>query len=315
MPISARAATCPTCGAGLSPKAGSRTVTCGYCKSEVVVEGAEKPDTATLFPNFRQRPIPCPNCEKKALRPRVRTRDFRCQACSEVFEGEYIEELIDRMIRAEDATDDLADILRGLMEREIPKAYWVGSVSEPKKDESSAPGCLGCLGMIMVGGLAFIGLAGWSMLARVGIAGGVGLVFGLGIIALVSSMIGPSVEEKRAALRAQWEASHPLLVELRDALGGLLLEAVEEAVEAVMDKMNDDGTDSEEYEKLAEPFADLDEDLAKDKLANLIETGWGANSVEAIVSQYGTDDEKAAYASCIAEWKPAWDETPSDDDE
>jgi ribosomal protein L37AE/L43A len=49
------------------------------------------------FQEFRQRPVPCPSCGRKALRPRVRTTDFRCQACGEVFSHDEIE------ARAQDA--------------------------------------------------------------------------------------------------------------------------------------------------------------------------------------------------------------------
>jgi hypothetical protein len=43
------------------------------------------------FHEFRQRPVSCPSCGRKALRPRVRTTDFRCQACGEVFSHDAIE--------------------------------------------------------------------------------------------------------------------------------------------------------------------------------------------------------------------------------
>lgn len=88
---------CPTCGARL-PSVTTATVVCSHCGEEVAakkerVGSGEAQPGAQQFPNFAKKPIPCPSCDKKGLRPRSRTNDFRCQHCGSIFTAEEIENL------------------------------------------------------------------------------------------------------------------------------------------------------------------------------------------------------------------------------
>ena len=113
---------------------------------------AQPADTTALFPNFCKHPIPCPSCGKKALRPRMRTRDFRCQACSRIFAGREIEQKAEEARvedgsraekakrhaeeflqvleaeheeerRATDARCDIAQVVLTIMARYVPREY------------------------------------------------------------------------------------------------------------------------------------------------------------------------------------------------
>jgi hypothetical protein len=126
-------------------------------------EGAQPADTTALFPNFCKVPIRCPECGKRALRPRILTRDFRCQACSRIFAGQEIEQKAEeaaleaekrarehaeqaeeaKQVRAAqeekerrgtDARCDIAQVILSILVRHIPGEY----SSLKKRDPSYA---------------------------------------------------------------------------------------------------------------------------------------------------------------------------------
>ena len=168
---------CPDCGTDVSDQA----VACPKCARPMKAAAkarrssprasAEAPDDApavedapaagasptVLFPNFCRRPVACPTCGKKALRPRMRTRDFRCQACSAIFAGSEIEDAVVRedtrqqglldaararvaFVRDLGADPGLAKLFRGLVNPKSERAQRfhgvIAEVARPREDDS-----------------------------------------------------------------------------------------------------------------------------------------------------------------------------------
>ncbi len=220
---------CPSCGANVSLEPGKASTTCEYCDTEVVVEG-KTTDSGSLFPFFSKHPVECPSCDKKALRPRVRTADFRCQACGAIRERTDIEARARREIDLELITLVLGKVWRGIISRnprpEEPSQPWEPASEEP---DSAAAQFLGSIGGLAAGYLVFRFLDGWSGLWRwllAILAAGAG--FGLGTVPFTMASESRKArslkaQEARYAARmaemTQWEREHASLLALWPEFG------------------------------------------------------------------------------------------------
>ncbi len=271
--VSDQAVACPKCARPIKKVPKARKSSPKVEDKVDEVEGDE--DTRDAFPNFRRHPVPCPSCDKKSLRPRMRTHDFRCQACSATFPGDEIEDRIARdqarvarSSRREQVVKRLTEIIDTLQIRCVPEdcriqAYDLRARFRERhgKFTSMAPSRLPALEPILPGAwvatavvtgcFVYGWLGGWGVWPRALVSTLSGGIIGLILTsAFAVSDIFPTETLKvdRARLQAQetWELAHP-------------------------------------------------------HLAMLLRHVRTEEAAAAAIAQYGTDEEKAAYASAVEE--------------
>lgn len=300
-------------------------------------------EPTTLFPNFCRRPIPCPGCGKKALRPRMRTRDFRCQACSVIYRGQEIEDAVSRLdqrdereARRRDAEYAIAHVIFSILVRGIPAQYrsgdsfWEDWLKE-KKEKEGLPGTVSLLfgfgltiaATIAAGILIFDSFGDWSIGGRMGLtvaAFAVAAIVLSGGTSLLSIALNEAAaEQKHRDDRAEWELRNPVLMKLHadfDFFKTLRKNAVDGsdlvsrakfryAVETCLEaEEKDAGPASWSVWKLASRVW-----IAMDQLRTSWKWASRKNAVDGAVTQYGTAEEQATYAEAIAVFEAEESET------
>ena len=312
---------CPNCGATTALAPGKKNASCEFCGAGITTGGAAT-DAGALFPNFRRRPIPCPNCDKKSLRPRVRTRDFRCQACSTTYPGEDIEARIERMLLKEHAEQNVTGIIKGILARHVPKQYWSDAIweqwVEKRATDETTIGVAGCLwvAVALLGSPAalFFWLNDWSLAGRIGMS--VLGLFGGGFAAWVpvamAESVGKSTSRQRSRQeRAEWERANAILSALLKVFGGLFFTETFASLDARRSQLVEDdertptGEDAGDAHQRA--IDRLHVDVSLQNSASAFEAAMrtvrylGSNPeersrVDAAVGQYGTEEERGLYA-------------------
>ena len=314
---------CFSCGARLPPSKGG-TVTCKYCNTEV--EAREATNVGDLFPNFRKKPIPCPDCGKKAIRPRIRTRDFRCQACSAVFPGGEIEEQIGRLLREEKAGQYVAQVIKNVLVRNVPEPYRHGDIAwddwiekRIKEQSTNAASSFAFVGLLATAGVG-IGIfliLDWATWVKVVVTIVALALLGGGGSAIDSSIAEAKIRREAKEGRSLWENENRQLVPLLENFLGVFYEELTEYAESREedDERADEEGDEDESEEVAQARRQSDEmGRAAERmiLAGKVEmlvlrlkhpTLWlkDIDKIEPAIAQYGTGDEKKALAFAVRE--------------
>lgn len=294
---------CPFCGAP-TPAAAAGSGVCEYCRTPIYPEQGASGGPGADFPYFSNHPIACPNCEKKALRPRIRTGDFRCQRCTAIFPGDEIERRCRLYAQRDGAVVLVQNVLLSIVRRAIPREF-----AGPPKESEDPSSALTCLALLAVTG-AGVGAGyvcygqlatwtfGWRLLASVG----AGLVGAVALGLLLAVMASRASDKKlEADPQWRWERENPDLVALRGAFSGFL------AVE-MLEHLNEElagGVSPQRVERLK-----AEANLAKARMdAALAQVSCALSGIESrqpiddAVARFGNEKEQAQYAYALAAFR------------
>jgi ribosomal protein L37AE/L43A len=245
---------------------------------------------AADFPQFAQHPIACPSCQKRQLKPRVRTNDFRCQECTSIFKADEIE----ARARIAHLTTEFSRILRAILDGNAPPDL----VAKPGSAPTYQPGpfaSLICLIVLVVAGRFLYVLSeslstGWHWTATV-----IGGLFALGCVNSLFEKLDGTLARARDVHKAgedrynrnvveinAWREKNPLLASAGD------VEEDQTDLEIQSHIENGNEEIAEEYTKLQ---------TAKRYLRFLRDTvGDNFNEAELLFDEYIEDDAEREYA-------------------